>query len=161
MPWRECRMEIVNKHILTPSYSFHSVHRIVSVCRHWAYYSASFSDVHRITNWDVKHRTGSIQYHNLTGEVEVKRAGFYFIYSQMFYFDGTTAQMAHDTYINSERVMGSEGSVIGEYKKLDTKYHGGVFRLRANDRISVRARYTKRFNMIKWGSFFGAFFLHL
>lgn len=115
---------------------------------------------HRITNWNVKHRQGSIVYHASFGEVEVKRAGFYFVYSQMYYFDGNTSQMAHDTYINNKKVMGSVGSVIGEYKKLNTKYHGGVFRLQVNDTISVRSPYTKEFNMVPWGSFFGAFLLH-
>lgn len=126
-----------------------------------AVFSVSFSDAFRITNWKVKHKEGSIQYHARTGAVEVKRAGVYYIYSQMYYFDGSTEQMAHDTYINHHKVMVSEASVIGEFKKLNTKYHGGIFRLQMNDTISVRARYTKHFNMVPWGSFFGAFLLHL
>lgn len=100
-------------------------------------------------------------YHEKTGSVEVKRAGFYFIYSQMYYFDGETIQMAHHTYVNHNRVMESMASVIGKEKKLDTKYHGGVFQLRVNDTITVRVPYTKHYNMKPFGSFFGAFLLHL
>ena len=100
-------------------------------------------------------------YHASLGEIQVKVAGGYFVYSQIFYFDGSTNQMAHDTFINGKREMSSEASIIGPSKKIDTKYHGRIFRLRVNDTISVRARYTKRFHMVPWGSFFGAFLVHL
>ncbi|XP_068732463.1 complement C1q subcomponent subunit C-like [Montipora capricornis] len=116
---------------------------------------------HRIVNWDIAHKEGSIVYHADLGEIQVKVAGVYFVYSQIFYFDGSTNQMAHDTFINGNREMSSEASIIGPSKKLDTKYHGRIFRLRVNDTIGVRARYTKLFNMVPWGSFFGAFLVHL
>ena len=100
-------------------------------------------------------------YHAKLGEIQVKVAGVYFVYSQMFYFDGSTNQMAHDTYINGNKEISSEASIIGRNKKLDTKYHGRLFRLGFNDTIGVRSPYTKRFNMVPWGSFFGAFLVHL
>ena len=108
----------------------------------------------------MKHRAGSIQYHGDTGRVEVKRAGYYFIYSQMYYYDDSTEQMGHFTYINREAVMASVQSVIAKHKKLNTKYHGGVFRLKANDNITIRVPYTKHYNMDPKGSFFGTFLLH-
>ncbi|KAL9963484.1 hypothetical protein ACROYT_G026995 [Oculina patagonica] len=115
---------------------------------------------HLITNWSVRHRLGSILYHESTGTVEIKRAGYYFIYSQMYYYDGDTLQMAHNTYINNEIVMESLASVINQTKKYNTKYHGGVFLLRVNDTISVRVPYTSRYNMDSLKSFFGAFLIH-
>ncbi|XP_068732460.1 ectodysplasin-A-like isoform X2 [Montipora capricornis] len=117
--------------------------------------------LHRIINWDIAHKEGSIVYHAELGEIQVKVAGVYFVYSQIFYFDGSTNHMAHDTYINGHREMSSEASIIGRHKEPHTKYHGRLFRLRANDTIGVRKRYTKLFNMVPRGSFFGAFLVHL
>lgn len=78
----------------------------------------------------------------------------------MYYYDGETLQMAHNTYINSQIVMESLASVINQTKKYNTKYHGGVFLLRVNDTISVRVPYTSRYNMDSLKSFFGAFMIH-
>lgn len=115
---------------------------------------------HRITNWAQKHREGSILYHSSTGHIEVKRKGYYYIYSQMYYYDGSTIQMGHNTYINHEKVMESSGSVISAERKYNTKYHGGVFLLQENDTISVHIPYTMHYFMDSEGSFFGAFLLH-
>jgi len=79
----------------------------------------------------------------------------------MYYYDGTTAHMGHLTYINHEKAMESMGSVVNEYRKYNTKYHGGVFLLRENDTLSVHIPYTKSYYMDREGSFFGAFLLHL
>jgi len=108
----------------------------------------------------MSHSVGSILYHEATGAVEIRRQGYYFIYSQMYYYDGKTHQMAHDTYINNNIVMESLSSVINQTKKYNTKYHGGVFLLRVNDTISVRVPYTSRYNMDSLKSFFGAFLIH-
>ena len=78
----------------------------------------------------------------------------------MYYYDGESLQMAHNTYINHEIVMESLASVINQTKKYNTKYHGGVFLLRVNDTISVRVPYTSRYNMDSLKSFFGAFMIH-
>lgn len=115
----------------------------------------------RITNWDIAHKEGRIRYHPAVGEIEIRVGGVYFVYSQIFYADGTAHHMAHDTYINGKREMSCETSIIGQTKNLDTKYQGRIFRLQANDTIAVRGRYTKKFNMVPWGSFFGAFLVHL
>lgn len=115
----------------------------------------------RITNWDIAHKEGRIRYHPAVGEIEIRVGGVYFVYSQIFYADETAHHMAHDTYINGEREMSCEASIIGQTKNLDTKYQGRIFRLQANDTISVRGRYTKKFKMVPWASFFGAFLVHL
>ncbi|KAJ7392570.1 hypothetical protein OS493_010217 [Desmophyllum pertusum] len=114
---------------------------------------------HRITSWVLRHSEGNILYHPI-GFIEVKRSGYYFIYSQMYYYDGTTILMGHNTYINHEKVMESSGSVISAKRKYNTKYHGGVFLLQENDTISVHIPYTMAYSMDREGSFFGAFLLH-
>ena len=113
-----------------------------------------------IRNWAVKHKKGSIEYRSESGFIEVKRTGYYFIYSQMFYYDGTARTMAHYTYINDDKALESLGSVVSDLRKYNTKYHGGVFLLRANDTLLVQIPYTKVYYMDRDGSFFGAFLVH-
>ena len=114
----------------------------------------------------MKHKSGSMEYEETRGEIKVKRTGYYFIYSQMYYADGgkETLQMAHDTYIGGEIVMSSMESITSKdsnSRQFHTKYHGGVFHVKANGTISVRAPFTIRYQMDPTGSFFGAFLLHL
>jgi len=114
----------------------------------------------RVSNWEVRHKGGSIEYHSVTGQIVVKKTGYYFIYSQMFYYDGTAFQMGHFTYINHDKVLESLGSVVSDLRKYNTKYHGGVFLLRANDTLSVHMSHSKTYYMDREGSFFGAFLVH-
>ena len=114
----------------------------------------------RVSHWEVRHKAGSIEYHSDTGLIVVKKTGYYFIYSQMFYYDGTALQMGHYTYINHDKVLESLGSVVSDRRKYNTKYHGGVFLLRANDTVSVHIPNVKVYNMDREGSFFGAFLVH-
>lgn len=109
--------------------------------------------------WRVKHHQGSIRYRQQVGAIVVAKAGLYVIYSQMYYFDDTTPIMGHYTYINSDKVMESVGSVINDaYRKFSTKYHGGVFRLDVNDRIQVRVPSShKDYYMGPTYCFFGAY----
>ena len=89
--------------------------------------------------------------------------GYYFIYSQMYYYDGSAVLMAHQTCVSGRgkhrKIMESTGSVINAARKFDTKYHGGVFLLEANDVIYVRAPFTKSYKMDSAASFFGALLL--
>ena len=114
----------------------------------------------------MKHKSGSMEYEETRGEIKVKRAGYYFVYSQMYYADGgdKILQMAHDTYISGEKVMSSVESITSKdsnSRQYHTKYHGGVFHVKANGTISVRAPFTIRYQMDPTASFFGAFLLHL
>lgn len=107
-----------------------------------------------------------MEYEETKGEIKVKRAGYYFVYSQMYYADGhdKILQMAHDTYIGDEKVMGSVESITSKdsnSRQYHTKYHGGVFHVKANDTISVRVTNTFRYLVDPTRSFFGAFLLHL
>ena len=107
-----------------------------------------------------------MEYEEIRGEIKVKRAGYYFVYSQMFYADGGDKifQLGHDTYISDKRVMSSMESITSKAfnsRQYHTKYHGGVFHVKANGTISVRAPGTIRYQMDPNCSFFGAFLLHL
>ena len=113
----------------------------------------------------MKHKSGSMKYEETRGEIKVKRAGYYFVYSQMFYADGGDKifQLGHDTYISDKKVMSSVESITSKAfnpRQYHTKYHGGVFHVKANGTISVRATYTNRYQMDPTRSFFGAFLLH-
>ena len=113
----------------------------------------------RVSNWTVKHKTGSILYNSSSGHIQVKKAGYYFIYSQMLYYDGSSTYMAHATFINDVKVMASIGSAINSKKFQDTKFHCGVFSLRENNTISVHVSYQSTYYMTFGESFFGAFWL--
>ena len=112
-----------------------------------------------INSWNIKHINGAIKYHSSTGLIEVEREGYYYVYSQMYYFDGSTDHIGHSTYIYREKVMESTGSVISAERKYNTKYHGGIFLLQKRDIISVRVAYNVRFFMDGDRSFFGAFLI--
>ena len=114
----------------------------------------------RVSNWRVRNQVGSIEYRSVTGQIEVKKTGYYFVYSQMFYYDGTVPQMGHYVYINRDKVLASLASVVSDQRKYNTKYHGGLFLLRANDTLSVHIPYAKVYYMDRAGSFFGAFLVH-
>lgn len=85
--------------------------------------------------------------------------GYYFVYSQLFYYAGDTLLMGHYTYINEEPVMRSLSSVVSEERKYNTNYHGAVFLLKSGDKISVRIPFTKSYFMHKETSYFGAFLI--
>ena len=140
----------LNIHYVVYSFLELGIHRIM----------VSFPGSQRITHWRLGHKEGSIVYRSSTGRVEVKRTGYYYIYSQMYYSDGSTAQMGHFTFINNDKVLESMGSVVSSVRKYNTKYHGGVFLLQETDTISIGIPYTKTYYMNSEGSFFGAFLLH-
>lgn len=140
----------LNIHYVVYSFLELGIHRIM----------VSFPGSQRITHWRLRHKEGSIVYRSSTGRVEVKRTGYYYIYSQMYYSDGSTAQMGHFTFINNDKVLESMGSVVSSVRKYNTKYHGGVFLLQETDTISIGIPYTKTYYMNSEGSFFGAFLLH-
>lgn len=112
--------------------------------------------VHRITNWKLGHKTGSIKFVSNSFLV-IGTAGYYFVYSQLFYYAGDTLFMGHYTYINEDPVMRSLSSVVSEIKKYNTNYQGAVFLLRKGDKISVRIPFTKSYFMNRETSYFGAF----
>lgn len=114
--------------------------------------------VHRITNWRLGHITGNIKFVS-NSFLLIGTTGYYFIYSQLFYYAGDTLFMGHYTYINEEPVMRSISSVVSETKKYNTNYQGAVFLLGKGDKISVRIPFTKSYFMNRETSYFGAFLI--
>ncbi|XP_073256515.1 uncharacterized protein [Porites lutea] len=113
---------------------------------------------HRITNWRLGHKTGNIRFLSNSFLV-IGTPGYYFIYSQLFYYAGDTLFMGHYTYINEQPVMRSISSVVSETKKYNTNYQGAVFLLSKGDKISVRIPFTKSYFMQRETSYFGAFLI--
>lgn len=113
-----------------------------------------------VRNWQVQHRSGSIHYRRQHGTVQIQIAGFYYVYSQMYYYDGMAYQMTHQLYVNSRKFMQSTSAVISEEKKYSTNYNGGVVFLNSTDHISVRTPFSRVYKMDPGYSYFGAFLLH-
>ncbi|CAH3195754.1 unnamed protein product [Porites evermanni] len=113
-----------------------------------------------VRNWQVQHRSGSIHYRRQHGTVQIQIAGFYYVYSQMYYYDGMAYQMTHQLYVNSRKFMQSTSAVISEEKKYSTNYNGGVVFLNSTDHISVRTPFSRVYKMDPGFSYFGAFLLH-
>ena len=113
-----------------------------------------------VRNWQVQHRSGSIHYRRQHGTVQIQIAGFYYVYSQMYYYDGMAYQMTHQLYVNSRKFMQSTSAVISEEKKYSTNYNGGVVFLNSTDYISVRTPFSRVYKMDPGYSYFGAFLLH-
>ena len=108
----------------------------------------------------MQHRSGNIHYRRQHGTVQIQIAGFYYVYSQMYYYDGMAYQMTHQLYVNSRKFMQSTSAVISEEKKYSTNYNGGVVFLNSTDYISVRTPFSRVYKMDPGYSYFGAFLLH-
>ena len=92
--------------------------------------------------------------------MEIQVSGFYYVYSQMFYHDGTPHQMSHQLYVNRHKFLESTSAVVSEAKKYNTNYNGGVVLLNATDHIFVRTPFSTLYYMNPSSSYFGAFLLH-
>lgn len=113
-----------------------------------------------ITYWKKKHIKGSLQYNQHTGELIVGRTGFYYIYSQMYYYDGTSVLLNHYTLVNGRKILGSASSVVSPRRKYNTNSHGGVFLLNRGDRLTVSVFISKVYLMKPEYTYFGAFMIH-
>ena len=108
----------------------------------------------------MQHRSGRIQYRQHHGTVQIQIAGFYYVYSQMVYHDGSAYLMSHQLYVNSRKFMQSTSAVVSDERKYITNYNGGVVFLNATDHISVRTPFSNTYLMKPSSSYFGAFLLH-
>lgn len=108
----------------------------------------------------MKYRSGRLEHHHHDGTVQIQIAGFYYVYSQMFYQDGNPYQMSHQLFVNSDKFMESTSAVVNESRKYSTNYNGGVVFLNSTDRISVRTPFSHHYYMNPASSYFGAFLLH-
>ena len=111
-----------------------------------------------VKNWQEQHRSGRLQYSH--GTIQIQTAGFYYVYSQMYYHDGLAYQMTHQLYVNSRILMQSTSAVVSKDRKYSTNYNGCVVFLNATDHISVRTPFSRVYLMEPTYSYFGAFLLH-
>ena len=109
-------------------------------------------------NWRLKHRSGRLQFDQ--GFIRIQIAGFYFVYSQMFYHDGLPYQVSHQLFVNSVKFMESTSAVISEDRKYNTNYNGGVVFLNSTDTVSIQTPFSNHYFMNPSSSYFGAFLLH-
>lgn len=93
------------------------------------------------------------------GNIFVAVDGFYYVYSQMYYYSSSASLMAHTLQIDGAVVLGGQSSASST-NKYNTNYIGGVFRLKKGQRISVAAPFTKLYFFNTHYSYFGAFMVH-
>lgn len=119
-----------------------------------------------VNNWQVRHKSGNLIYSD--GKVHIKTAGYYYVYSQMYYNDDSAFQMEHQLNINRRTFMQSRSAVDGSpatggsgyHPGYKTNYNGGVVFLNTSDYISVRTPFSRFYSMKAEYSYFGAFLIH-
>jgi len=94
------------------------------------------------------------------GILVIGKPGFYFLYSQMFYYSSNARYMAHYLYVNETPLLQSLSSMANDKRKYYTNYQGGVFLLDSGDKISIRVPFNETLYMNKKTSYFGAFLLY-
>lgn len=114
--------------------------------------------IYTTISWKRKHTTANMVYEN--GYLKVEVDGFYFIYSQMFYYDGTSSYIGHEMYLDSHPVLKAVDSVVNAHRKFHTQYTSGVFWIKRGQKISVGTSVTRNYFFSESSSFFGAFLLH-
>ena len=94
------------------------------------------------------------------GNLKVDVAGYYFIYSQMPYFDGDSPNNGHEMYIDGREVLKAVYSVVSKTRKYHAQYISGIFFINKGQKISVGTTLTRTYLFMESSSFFGAFLLH-
>lgn len=94
------------------------------------------------------------------GILVIGKPGFYFLYSQMFYYSSKAMYMAHYLYVNETPLLRSLSSMASGKRKYYTNYQGGVFQLNSGDKISIRVPFNETLYMNKETSYFGAFLIY-
>ena len=113
-----------------------------------------------VNRWEKKTLRGSLQFNKHIGELTIGRTGYYYVYSQMYYYDCTTYLLSHYTLVNNNKILASTSSVVGCSRKYNTNYQGGVFLLNRGDKVSVSVELSKVYYMKPAYSYFGVFMLH-
>lgn len=94
------------------------------------------------------------------GYLTVGVDGVYFIYSQMFYYDGNSSYTGHDMYIDDRKVLKAVYSVVSDRRKYHTQFIGGIFKISKGQKIYVGTSITRNYYFNENSSFFGAYMLH-
>lgn len=112
-----------------------------------------------IKQWNMEHHEGNIQYDKRKGCIIISTTGYYFVYSQVFYFDAKTYHYSHGVYKNNIKILHSSSGVANNNTKYNSKYNGAMFLLKTGDRISVRVHVTGLYNFQPDKTYIGAFFV--
>lgn len=94
------------------------------------------------------------------GYLTVNENGIYYVYCQIYYYDGNNSYTGFNVYIDDRRIMKAINSVIGKDKPYQTHFTAGVFKINKGQRIWVGATITRSFYFNEDSAFFGAFLLH-
>ena len=108
--------------------------------------------------WKAQHKSGKMQYAN--GYLTVGIDGIYFVYSQMFYYDGTSSYIGYEVYLDNKRILKAVHSIASRTRKYETQYTSGIFQISKGQKISVESPFSKYYYFNETLSFFGAFMLH-
>lgn len=108
--------------------------------------------------WKVKQKSGKMNYFN--GRLTVGMDGVYFVYCQMFYYDGTSSYIGYEVYLDNTRILKAVHSIINRKRKYETQYTSGIFEISKGQKIYVQTPFSKYFYFNDTLSYFGAFMLH-
>ena len=111
-----------------------------------------------LKSWKIDHKEGQMSYSN--GYLTVGQAGYYYIYGQLYSRDGKPTLYDFFLSINDTPVLKAVKSIINSRRNKATSYLGGVFKITANQKISIRTHYKNLFKFSSTESFFGAFMIH-
>ena len=93
------------------------------------------------------------------GYLTVGQTGYYYIYCQLYSRDGNSKLYDFSIKIGNTPVLKAVKS-INTTTKYNTNYLGGVLRIMAGQKISIRTHYNHLFKFSSTESFFGAFMIH-
>ncbi|XP_071951137.1 uncharacterized protein [Antedon mediterranea] len=88
------------------------------------------------------------------GNVTVSRAGIYFIYSQVQYYDENDFT-GHSIMVDGEPFVSCTECPVNNYRKYSTCYVGGVIRLEKNAQVGINANYRTNIRLASDTSYFG------
>ncbi|XP_035693863.1 uncharacterized protein LOC118428006 [Branchiostoma floridae] len=106
--------------------------------------------------WQQAVNTGGYTLHD-NGEIEVHEDGYYFIYSQVLYYDAS-AFMGHYVMVNGMSFLRCTATTVSPELKYNTGYAAAARRLQAGDRVYVKIAYPNRIiDMHADSTYFGMF----
>ena len=114
--------------------------------------------VYLITSWKTKNNAGHMSYSN--GFLKVGVDGYYYVYAQINYKDAHSTLNGYMLCIDGKQVLEALNSVISATKKYNTNYIGGIFPIKAGQKISIRTPYKQAYDFVETRSYFGAFLIH-
>jgi acetyltransferase-like isoleucine patch superfamily enzyme len=107
--------------------------------------------------WRTQYRTGKMHYNN--GYLTIGTDGVYFVYCQMYYFDGVSAYIGYEVYLDDKKILKAVHSVASKTRKYQTQYTSGIFEVSKGQKISIESPFAKYYYFNETLSYFGAFIL--